>query len=56
MNRNEFEYKMSKEMAKAYLDEKKGTDELKMNTQNYLRYIVNTEFGIKGDCIRVIVD
>lgn len=45
-----FEYKMSEEMAKNYLKENKG----KKNVQEYLCNIVNTQFGIKGTCVRIL--
>lgn len=50
----DFEYKMSKEMADMYLKSRKGEDKNK-HPQEYLRYIVDTQFGIKGVCSRVIV-
>ena len=48
-----FEYKMTKEMANAYLNARKG-EEKKKHPQEYLCQIVNNEFGIKGTCIRVL--
>lgn len=48
-----FEYKMSKEMANAYLKGRKSTDKNK-HPQDYLCQIVNNEFGIKGNCTRVL--
>jgi hypothetical protein len=48
-----FEYKMSKEMANAYLKDRKGTDKNK-HPQDYLCQVVNNEFGIKGNCTRVL--
>lgn len=48
-----FEYKMSKEMANAYLNARKG-EEKKKHPQEYLCQIVNNEFGIKGTCTRVL--
>ena len=50
----DFEYKMSKEMADMYLKSRKGEDKNK-HPQEYLRHIVDTQFGIKGICSRVIV-
>ena len=51
----DFEYKMSKGMADAYLKARKGEDKNK-NAADYLREVVDLEFGIKGKCSRVIVD
>ena len=48
-----FEYKMTKEMADAYLKGRKGTDKNK-HPQEYLCQLVNNEFGIKGTCTRVL--
>ena len=48
-----FEYKMTKEMANAYLNARKG-EEKKKHPQEYLCQIVNNEFGIKGTCTRVL--
>ena len=48
-----FEYKMTKEMAHAYLNARKG-EEKKKHPQEYLCQIVNNEFGIKGNCTRVL--
>ena len=46
------EYEMPKAMAKQLLAERKGADR-NMHPQAYLRKIVNEEFGIKGNCIKV---
>ena len=48
-----FEYKMTKEMANAYLNARKG-EEKKKHPQDYLCQVVNNEFGIKGNCTRVL--
>ena len=48
-----FEYKMTKEMANAYLNARKG-EEKKKHPQEYLCQIVNDNFGIKGTCTRVL--
>lgn len=48
-----FEYKMLKEMADAYLKNRKGTDKNK-HPQDYLCQVVNSEFGIKGNCTKVL--
>ena len=53
INRGLFEYKMTKEMADAYLNSRKGDDK-KKRPQEYLCQIVNNEFGIKGTCTRVL--
>lgn len=47
------EYKMTKEMADAYLKARKG-DDRKKHPQEYLCDVVNTEFGVKGHCTRVL--
>ena len=52
-NKGDFEYKMTKEMADAYLKGRKGTDKNK-HPQEYLCNVVNSEFGIKGTCTRVL--
>lgn len=45
------EYKMPEAMAQMYLKQHKG----KVSSPNeYLCKIVNEEFGIKGNCVRVI--
>lgn len=51
--KGDFEYKMTKEMADAYLKSRKGTDKNK-HPQDYLCQVVNNEFGIKGNCTRVL--
>lgn len=50
-----FKYKMSHAMAKALLKERKG-NEMKMSQQDYLKMIVDEQFGIMGKCIEVIID
>ena len=52
-NKGGFEYKMTKNMADMYLKERKGLDKNK-HPQEYLCDIVNSEFGIKGTCTRVV--
>lgn len=47
------EYKITKEMADAYLKARKG-DDRKKHPQEYLCDVINTEFGVKGRCIRVL--
>ena len=49
----DIEYKMTKEMADAYLKSRKGDDK-KKHQQEYLCEVVNTEFGIKGTCVKVL--
>ena len=53
INRGYFKYKMTKEMSDAYLKGRKGTDKNKQ-PQEYLCDVVNSEFGIKGTCTRVL--
>lgn len=53
INNGYFEYKMTKDMADAYLKARKGDDK-KKNPQDYLCQIVNEEFGAKGTCVRVL--
>ncbi len=53
INKGDIEYKMSKELALSYLNNRKG-DEKKKDPQEYLCEIVNTQFGVKGNCIRVL--
>ena len=46
------EYEMPKAMAKQLLAERKGSDR-NLHPQAYLCKVVNEEFGIKGNCIKV---
>ena len=46
------EYEMPKEMAKQILATRKG-EERNMHPQEFLKKIVNTEFGILGNCVKV---
>ena len=55
INRGYFKYKMTKEMANAYLNARKG-EEKKKHPNDYLRELVDIDFGIKGVCSRVIVE
>lgn len=48
------EYEMSKQLAKSILDTRKGT-ERNMPPQKFLCQVVNDEFGLKGNCIKVNV-
>ena len=49
---NEIEYEMPKELAKQLLATRKGTDQ-NMNPQAFLCKVVNEEFRIKGNCVKV---
>ena len=49
----DIEYKMTKEMADAFLKARKGDDK-KKHPQEYLCNIINTDFGIKGNCVKVL--
>ena len=46
------EYEMPKELAKQILLTRKGTEK-NMHPQEYLKKVVNEEFGIKGYCTKV---
>ena len=48
------EYKMTKEMAKGLLADRKGADK-KMSDQKFLCKYVNEILGMKGTCTRVLV-
>lgn len=50
-----FEYVMTKDMAKDLLDRRRG-DELKKRPQDYLKEYVNSECGIMGTCVKVILE
>ena len=50
----EIEYEMPKELAKQILATRKGADQ-NMHPQEYLKKVVNEEFGLKGYCTNVIV-
>ena len=47
------EYKMTQEMADAYLKARKG-EAKKQHPQEYLCEVINTEFGVKGNCVKVL--
>lgn len=47
------EYEMSKEMAKQILATRKGAEQ-NMLPQKFLCQVVNEEFGLKGNCTRVL--
>ena len=49
------EYKMPKALANEYLKTRKG-DDRNLPPQKYLVQIVNEEFGLKENCVRVIVE
>lgn len=46
------EYKMPTEMAKNILKTRKGTDQ-NMDPQAFLCKVVNEEYGLMGECVRV---
>lgn len=48
-------YRMPAAVAKAYL-KKRNETEKKVNNQEYLCMIVNNEYGLKGNCVKVILD
>ena len=49
------EYKMPEELAKELLKKRKGKEDVnKMKPNEYLCYVVNEEFGIKGNCVKVL--
>lgn len=50
----EIEYEMPKELAKQILATRKGTDQ-NIHPQEFLKKVVNEEFGLKGYCSNVIV-
>ena len=50
----EIEYEMPKELAKQILATRKGPF-ANMHPQEYLKKVVNEEFGLKGNCTNVIV-
>lgn len=49
------EYKMSKQMADVILKEAKA-NKVKKNPQEVLCDFVNTQMGLKGYCVKVIVE
>jgi hypothetical protein len=49
----DIEYKMSKLMASELLKTRKGAEQ-NMRPQQFLCKIVNEQFGVKGNCVRVI--
>lgn len=50
----DFEYHMSDEMAKGYLEKKNKREEWrKMTNQEYLQYVVNQDFCLLGNCNKV---
>lgn len=54
-NTNEIAYRMPVGVAKAYL-KNRHSDENKMNNQAYLCKMVNQDYGLKGNCVKVIID
>lgn len=53
MNNNDFEYKMSEQLVQTYLKMRKGKDKT-ADPQEYLCKIINEEYGIKGNCTKVL--
>lgn len=49
----DIEYEMTKEMAKQILATRKGADQ-NVPPQKFLCQVVNEEFGVKGNCVRVL--
>lgn len=49
------EYVMPKAMANTYLKNRGGEDK-KMRPQDYLKKVVNEDFGLKNYCTRVIIN
>lgn len=49
------EYKMPVNMAKMYLGTRNG-EEKKTRPNDYLCKVVNEEFGLKGNCVKVIIE
>lgn len=47
------EYKMSDALARTLLKARKG-EEIKMRPNDYLCKVVNEEFGLLGECKRII--
>lgn len=54
-NTNEIAYRMPVGVARDYLKNRHG-DETKMNNQDYLCKMVNQDYGLKGNCVKVIID
>lgn len=50
----DFEYKMPRECANDVLRDRKGPD-AKMNAQDYLCAYVNDQYGLIGNCVKVII-
>ena len=48
------EYKMSHEQAQTLLKARKGDEELRMHPQQYLCKVVNEQYGLIGNCIKVL--
>lgn len=51
----DIEYKMPKLMASELLKTRKGLEQ-NMPPQKFLCMVVNEQFGIKGNCVRVVVE
>lgn len=50
----DIEYKMSRECAEGILKDRKGP-EAKMHPQAYLCQYVNEQYGLLGNCVKVII-
>ena len=50
----DYDYKMSKALADSYLKGRKG-DDRKKHPQEFLCEMVNEQFGLKGNCVNVII-
>ena len=48
------EYVMPKDMAKQILATRKGADQ-NIPPQDFLKRVVNEEFGLRGNCVRVTI-
>lgn len=53
INRGYFEYKMTKDMIQNLLKEKRKKN-IKGTDQEYLCNYINEQFGVKGECVKVI--
>jgi len=51
----DIEYKMSKLMASELLKTRKGLEQ-NIPPQKFLCMVVNEQFGIKGNCVKVVVE
>ncbi len=51
---NPIEYEMPKELAKQILATRKGEDK-NTHPQVFLKKVINEEFGLKGNCVKVTI-